>query len=67
MAESRLDRIKGIARALIGRPYGPGIKAEMEERKKKLEKLGPKKTGGMFDVIYKGRKAREDAMQDYLE
>ncbi len=62
---SSLDRIKGIAKSLMS----PGGTSEfavylMQKRIKKLYILGGKKTGGMFDIIYKGRKAREDALGD---
>ena len=68
MSESRFERIKGLAKALLS-PKAPNVMAQemMEKRKKRLEQIGPKKTGGMLDVIYKGKKAREDAMQEYMD
>lgn len=60
---SKFDRFKDIAMSLMS-PDGRSAQAEgvMEKRKKKLEMMGGKKSGGMFDVIYKGRKAREEAL-----
>lgn len=62
----KFDRIKDIAKGLLS-PSGAPASAEdmMEKRKKKLDMMGGKKMGGMFDVIYKGRKVREDALKGY--
>ncbi len=62
MPRSKMERIKEIAKSLFS-PKGTPAEA-MEKRKKKLDKM-PGKMGGMFDVIYKGRKAREDALKGY--
>ena len=36
----------------------------MGGRKKKLDAMGGKNTGGMFDIIFKKRKEREDALKN---
>lgn len=36
----------------------------MAERKQKLEGMGGQNPGGMFDIIYKKRREREDALKD---
>lgn len=55
------SRFRSLAESIFS-PKAPNVQAKMDERQKKMKKL--KSTGGMFDVIYKGRKAREDAMKE---
>lgn len=59
---SMKDKFKGIVRSLLT-PKVPTAEAYMETRKKKLDSMGGKKSGGMFDFIYKKRKERDQALQ----
>lgn len=36
----------------------------MSRRKQQLEQMGGQNTGGMFDIIYKKRREREDALKN---
>lgn len=64
---SRFDKFKGIVKSLMSQQSRSASAAEMpgnmmDSRKKRLEKIGPKNTGGMFDIIYKKRKETESAL-----
>lgn len=54
-----------LARTLARFKGKDAIESTMASRKKRLDRSGGRKVGGMFDMIYKGRKAREDALSGY--
>jgi hypothetical protein len=68
-----LEKGKKVKEAVssFAAPKGPQSKASdvplktMEGRKQKLDEMGGQNTGGMFDIIYKKRKEREDALKDF--
>lgn len=62
---SKLDRIKEIAKSLMS-PDGRSSSAEdvMDKRKKKLETMGGKNPGGMFDIIYKKTREKNKALDE---
>lgn len=62
---SKVEKWKGILKTLMS-PGGSSVEASegrMEKRSKKLEEMGPGHTGGMFDIIYKKRKERENSVK----
>lgn len=58
-----IQALRGILKGFVG-PAAPSTFADenMEERRKRLETLN--NTGGMFDVIHRGKKAREEALDE---
>jgi hypothetical protein len=66
---SKVEKWKGIIKTLFS-PVGDTAKAEermvghMEKRGKILTKHGPEHTGGMFDIIFKKRKEREQTIKN---
>lgn len=64
----RFDRIKDIAKSLLGPKEPIGVAAGPEDmmgkRKQRLDQMGGQNTGGMFDIIFKKRKEREKAVRD---
>ena len=65
---SKFEKFKGIVKSFMSsRARGVGA-SEMPQnfmgvRKKKLDMMGGRNPGGMFDIIYKKRKEREDALR----
>lgn len=68
-SKSRFEKFKNIVSALIS-PKGPSAQASdipesfMGDRKKKLDGMGGKNMGGMFDIIYKKKKERETSLKE---
>ena len=62
------EKRRGIAESLLS-PGAPGARANppeemMRRRNARLEAIGKKKGGGMFDFIYRKRKEREAAINE---
>lgn len=57
------EKVKGLVRTLLT-PKVQTVEGHMDTRRKKLEVMGAKKTGGMFDIIYKKRKEREQTLKE---
>ena len=68
MPNERMKKFKGIIKSLLSPKAPPSgtamAEGMMEIRKNKLEMMGPKKTGGMFDIIYKKKKEKEKALSE---
>lgn len=69
---SRMERLKALAASLLGPSVtsaqgsdapGPVIQT-MQNRQNALNQSGGNRLGGMFDIIYRKRKEREDALRD---
>lgn len=70
---SRLEKLKRLALSLIAPGGQPAMAApspqdpllpHMDTRQQQLQALGGGNTGGMFDIIYKKRKEREQRMRE---
>lgn len=59
-----IQALRGLLKGFIS-PAAPSTYADenMEDRRKSLESQN--NTGGMFDVIHRGKKVREDALKDF--
>lgn len=68
MAGSKMERIRGIAKSLFTQSSRRASAATlpedvMESRKRRLDSIGGRKMGGMFDIIFKKRKERENSLR----
>lgn len=69
---SRMERLKALAASLLGpsvtsaqgAPVPGPIVQTMQNRQNTLNQSGGNRLGGMFDIIYRKRKEREDALRD---